>query len=619
MRLLLLLSLALFFNTSFGQEQPENVNPVTVEDLKMRRYEKDSTADAIILFERGETIIEPYRGTKHTVFRRVKFFNKNMVDEWGIVKVFAYRSRISKLSGRTYNLVNNEIVKEELNQDFAFKNQFTKTIDELSVALPNIQEGTIIEYSYTIMEDEFLNPRSWAFQHNIPTKWSEYAMLYTLQDGFNIDIRGAHPIDRYYKNSYGKHHTWIMLDVQAFKPEHLMPHEDLYKSVINFWPKKRTWLSVYNYLASNVSFGDIIRSHGYLNKTVKSITENLTDPSDKVRAISTYIKEHVEWNGIYDFMASDPKDVLQKGRGTSGDINLLLASMIEKAGIPVNLALLSTRGNGAIIEDFPSTSQFNYVICVVPVGDKFILMDATDKFLSYNVLPEYCENLSAFLLAGGKYYWIKLPPTGQNKVVVNASLEVTDEPELKGEVIISKGGYIGYKARKNQQEHGNEQYLSNQWKGRLVTIDTSSTENNEVSEKPLLEKYTMTIHDCISEAGKTLYIKPFILQNEMDFFKNEKRIYPIDFGTSKDELMICTITIPEAYSIQHLPESKSIMLPDNSARFVVNFAVLGNKIQITSSLVVKKTEFTAPEYLALRELYSIVNSKSLESIVLERK
>jgi len=76
-------------------------------------------------------------------------------------------------------------------------------------------------------------------------------------------------------------------------------------------------------------------------------------------------KKNFEWTGVNDKDISSTKQVMKDKKGSSGDLNLLLASMLDKAEIDVTMVLLSTRDHGFIRESYPMQKQFNYAVCMV--------------------------------------------------------------------------------------------------------------------------------------------------------------------------------------------------------------------------------------------------------------
>ena len=148
------------------------------------------------------------------------------------------------------------------------------------------------------------------------------------------------------------------------------------------------------------------------------------------------LSRNIEWNGnSYKFTDAPLRKVLDEKKGSSADINLLLGSMLEKAGFDVSPVLLSTRDHGFVRETVPISSQFNYVVCLVKLNDKIILLDATDKFLPTGTLPERCLNGSGFVVAqDGAFTWVPLKSPSKSRKYYNVDLAVTPSGELRGKV-----------------------------------------------------------------------------------------------------------------------------------------------------------------------------------------
>ena len=56
--------------------------------------------------------------------------------------------------------------------------------------MPNVKEGSIIEYEYQIRTPGYNTPRDWYFQTNIPVNYSEYNFLIPNALVFNKQIKG---------------------------------------------------------------------------------------------------------------------------------------------------------------------------------------------------------------------------------------------------------------------------------------------------------------------------------------------------------------------------------------------------------------------------------------------
>ena len=150
-----------------------------------------------------------------------------------------------------------------------------------------------------------------------------------------------------------------------------------------------SWREKWTYAQSEDSQGDN-RKWFSEEKPRKNLRwEN--DNQEKINAIHNFVRQNIAWDGTSrKSLDGSLKKALENKKGSSAEINLLLGSLLEKAGLTVFPVLISTRDHGFVRESIPVTSQFNYMVCLVESEGKQILLDATDKLLPPEVLPERC-------------------------------------------------------------------------------------------------------------------------------------------------------------------------------------------------------------------------------------
>jgi hypothetical protein len=374
-------------------------------------------------------------------------------------------------------------------------------------------------------------------------------------------------------------------------------------------------------LISSEAFGNAISGSGFLKKRVEEVIGAETDPMKKVEKIFEYVRNEIEWNGENDFLADNLKDIFEKKKGTTGDINIALGAMLDKAGLMVDMVLLSTRDHGFIRQQYPMSRQFNYVVCLPRVNGVPIFLDATDRFLPINVLPERCLNGSGLVISNNFHGWVNLETKTKERTVTNADFSLQPDNELVGTLSVSRDGYDASNKRREYLRSGEQEYLKNM-SGAKVNwqFEKSTFENIKEIDKPLKENHQVTIADHITLAGNVMYINPFVTgQMQQNPFKLEQREYPVDYGSLKEKMYMCKITIPGDYEVDELPESKIITLPGSAAKYIYNLSITGNIINLTSNLQVNRNIFTQEEYPNLREFYNIVVAKQAEQIVIRKK
>lgn len=628
-----------------AQKSPIKFGDIPMEDLKMVQYDKDTSAVAVVLEDFGHayiTVTSVQVSMQYERHTRIKILKKEGLS-WADANILLYHSgsaedRITTLKGASYRLEGGEIIETKMEKGSTFKERVNRNFNATKFTIPNAKVGSVIEYAYTINSDFYINFPNWQFQRSIPTRHSEYYA--SIPDVFIFEkyMQGyllATTYEVKEKNSASlpvKMHHWIIKDAPAFKKEPFMTCEADFVSKINFalayidspgQPTKEvmgTWQKLNDDLLENEDFGRAIERTMFLKEKAFEITAGITDPQKKMEAIHTYVKKNIEWDGQEDYLLGNPKKIMEEKKGTSGDINLILASMLQKVGFDVDMVLLSTRDHGFVREQFPMRKQFNYVVCGVNLDGKRLLLDATEPLLPYNILPERCLNGKGFVVSATKSGWITIVPPAKERHVINTELTMQDDGELRGQVTQIHEGYGAYEAREAFKQHGKEKFVKEYAAGRDWAIEKSELAGHEEVDKPAKEVLTVSIQDQATVAGNVIYVNPFVRGQLMENpFRSEKREYPVDFGTPREQIIIAKLKLPGGYALDEVPANKLIMLPGNAARFTFSVSKLSpTEVMLTSNLQITKNLFTQDEYTNLREFYNQVVAKQAEQITVKK-
>ncbi|HZY81581.1 MAG TPA: transglutaminase domain-containing protein [Cyclobacteriaceae bacterium] len=655
--------------SALAQKAPIKFGDIPMEDMKMKIYPLDSGAEAVVLADFGESVIEYNAsegfqinferikrvkilkpgGTKHAEFMIPLYHNSSGAEE-----------RLSGLKVVTYNLENGKIVETKVKNDNFMKEKYDQNVDFMKGAWTNVKEGSVIEYTYRVKSDFLFNFQDWEFQSDIPIRWSEYraripeyfnyqkymqgyigltvnenstkstSVTFTVQKD-NRNYSGQASVGTQTLDYREENFRWATKDVPAFKEEPYITTTNDYISKINFE------LAYTNFPGSGMkqymgSWEDIntaywqeakesINSNAGLKDDVAALTASATNDEQKAVAIYEHVKRTVLWDERNARYASNtPRKTMDQKKGSSAEINLLLACMLDKAGIAVNPVLLSTRDHGFVRENIPISSQFNYVVCLVKIGTKSFLLDATDRLLPFGVLPERCLNGSGLIVSDGPPNWISLNPSVKSRTVYTADLKLTEAGEVNGTLKIDKIGYHSVRARRQYHVKGESEYLKKYSNDPMWTVSNSKFENAADINLPFKEIHDLSVNEVGMASAQTLYFNPFIVAREQENpFKSESRQYPVDFGNQFEEMYMVKFTIPDGYVVEELPPSKVINLPEGAAKYIYNLSQAGNTVNLTSGLYINRSLFTQDSYPNLREFYALIIAKQSEQIVLKKK
>ncbi|WP_293309787.1 DUF3858 domain-containing protein [Pedobacter sp. UBA5917] len=619
---------------------------------------RDSSASAIKLFDVGECYFEisPSSSGFIYVFERhirYKILNKNGYDLANF-KVELYKSSgsakedLNYMDAATYNMVDGKMVTSKLNKDAKFTEEFNKNYVIKKFALPNVKEGSIIEFKYRIKSDFIFTLRGWKFQSSVPTLWSEYNVRIPEYFNYKINMSGYyqvdHPLHQNVNASYipgvssnAVYDKYCVANIPALKDEPYVTTMDDYNPKIEFELRATnfpgdvyrdyngSWSKIINDLAQDENFGAYINKNSYAKSVLPGILKGEKDTLATVKLILNYVKNNVKWDKHYSKYSdgTNPKTLFEKKTGSSGDINLALLSLLKEAKIEAYPVLISTRENG-MHPGYPLISAFNNVIAVTQIGNQLYFLDATDKDLPAGML-DY-ENLSHqgyyidFKTFNGK--WLSTEPSIASEKIFVYNMVLDKEHKLSGKINQYSKGYSALNLRNKYRKTNNETEFIKGFKKDKTGLEVSAykIDNLDNLDELLSESMDVVIEDNVEEAGNLVYFTPLLFERTKEnLFKLEERKFPVDFAYPFKESYRITVNFPEEYEIDKLPKGGIYKLPEENGTFTINYISEGKTLMVKSTINVNKSFYTPEEYFDLKELFKAVVEKQAEQIVFKKK
>jgi transglutaminase-like putative cysteine protease len=661
--------LLLFFvcNVSFAQDKRKfKFGDIKENDFLPKLYAIDSNANAVILADVGASEIvgnnKGWFSLRFKKFRRVHILNKNGYDIAN-VSIPYYRDaedeeRLEKLKATTYSLENGKIVETVLDVKL---NVFTEKVDKnrgyKKFTMPNVKEGVIIEYEFTIESDFLRQLRPWEFQGVYPCLWSEYNLalpnflgyIFLTQgyrqfdeiikkerkENFNvIEARGTASSEYYNLPSNVADHKWIMKNVPALKEESYTTSIDNHISKIEFQlseyrdpltPRKlmNNWVAMSQALMKDENFGQpLTRDNGWLKEEIGAITSNAHSDLEKAQKIYRYIRDNFTISGNKGIGISQSlKNLIKLKSGTAAEINLLLTAMLRQAQLPADPVILSTRSNGYSYPLYPLLSQYNYVIVRTNIEGKEILLDASTSDLAFGYLPLHCYNGHARIINEKNpiAYELSADSLLEKKSTV-AFVSSDEKGKLLGGITQTPGFYESLNLRRQIKEMGKDVWgqklaknVGDEFLVSNVTFDALMKD-----DEPLQVKYDF---DFETGGEEVVYFNPMLFEARKDNpFKSAQRSYPVEMPFKIDETFSLQLEIPTGYQLDELPTSILLRLNEqHEGMFEYRVTVSGNAISFRSRIKLDRAFFMPDEYDTLRTFFNIIISKQAEQIVFKKK
>jgi hypothetical protein len=295
----------------------------------------------------------------------------------------------------------------------------------------------------------------------------------------------------------------------------------------------------------------------------------------------------------------------------------MLTAMLRFAGIDANPVLVSTRSNGIAL--FPSRTGFNYVITAVEIEDALILLDATEKYSSPNILPVRDLNWYGRLIRKeGTSAEVDLMPKNLSKENHNISYKINDNGTIAGKIRTQYTDYNALNFRQTKISLAKETYVEElENKRNSIDIEDYVRDNDLDVSKPIIESYSFNGNNSAEIIGGKIYVAPllFLTSNENPF-KLEKREYPIDFSFPFQEKFLINVEIPQGYIVESIPKSVNMVTGDEIGSFKYLSSTVENKIQVSITFEIHTAIVGADYYEVIKDFYQKVIDKQNEKIVL---
>jgi hypothetical protein len=614
-----------------AQNTPIKFGQISIDELQMTSYKGDKSVSAIVLFDYGNST-----PTSFIHHKRIKIINKTGF-QWADVAVPIFsNSKLNNLKATTYNLESGNVIETKVDNKLHYREEFNDFLDIMKFAFANVKEGSVIEFKYEIVPNGsfiFLGDQSWEFQNRIPTLWSEYTFVQSRYATYNKLIQGYIPVTLA-DDSKLDTWRWAMKDVPAFRDE---PYSSSYKNYISKvrisvsailptynWPISISsdWDQVRKTYLKSTFENDNIKFSRVLKQKTQELFSLVKSPDEKLAKIYSYVKDKIEWNGRESITIKNSiQSILDKGSANSGEINLILLSMLRYAGINAFPVLISTRENGRIRKEIPDFAQFNRVLILVDIDGKRKLIDATDRFLSLDFLSERCINGDGLLMTLEGIEWLSTVEISQRgRELISAEFKLTSDGDMVGKLTLSKTGYQAGKARKDYFMKGKEKFIEEVFSSHHAELKEAIIEGNKETESPFIENYTLSLLQTASVINDKIYFIPILYDriNQNPFNANERE-YPIDFTYKREVVYTATVTIPDGYKIDEIPKSTLSVLPGNAGKFLFSIKGQGDVLTISTQLIISRVLFGQDEHSLLREFYNGIVAKHSEQIVLTKK
>ena len=625
----------------------DGIPPVTPEELKMTSEPLAPGAPAIILYrqvdrdDRGNTAHE-------NDFFRIKILTEEG-RKYGDIEIPFFKSggnNIVAIKARTIRSDGSVVNYDGKIYDKAIvKSKGVKYMAK-TFTLPEVQVGSVIEYSYTIdLAEHWVFDSHWILSDELFTKEAVFSLKPYTNDYVPFNVRwswqglpaGTDPPKE------GPDHVVRMQahNIPAFHTEDFMPPENELKSRVDFtysdelpekdanafWKKRGKKL--------NGSVESFINKKKAMEEAVAQIVSPNDPPEVKLQKI--YARVQQLRNTSYEVRKSeeekkrenekDPsnvEDVWKRGYGNGAQLTWLFLALTRAAGFESYGVMVSDRSNFFFNPIVMDAHKLDANVVLVKVNGKDMYFDPGAAYTPFGMLvwPETGVQGLRLDKDGGTWVQTTLPESSESCINRTAVLSLSENGDLEGKLTITFTGLEAMQRRReerNEDETDRRKFLEEQAKEYIPAaseLDLTNKPEWNSSSRDLVAEYKMKIPGWMSGAGRRAMLPVGIFSApEKRVFEHTERVHPIYFEYPFEKIDDVTIILPVGWQVGSLPPAKT---QDAKAVFY-ELKVESDKATLHLSRRLKVDMLLLPQkyYPALRSFFQIVRSGDDEQIVLQ--
>ena len=327
---------------------------------------------------------------------------------------------IEEVKATAYNMEGSKTTKSKFKGEVALE-QLDDETWQARFTIPDVRQGTVIEYEYTRHSELFYRLHDWQAQQEIPVAYARLTVTIPRHLLFNFEQHGSQQLVAKQESSsmiYKLVSDPLAAPTTVMAYRYIFTGQDLKGApsdpnvcladyftgvtaeVSSFGLRStppadyaNTWEHVDQVLMADDNLGKMIEDHSPLREQLQAENiQTIANEQERAAAVCRLVFSHVKWNGKYAMWARNAQETLLQGGGNSADINMLLMQTLREAGLKVNPVVMRPRNLGALPLTFPTISKLtNYVVGVKTRNAGTVYVDASSPEGKLNTLPEQLQ------------------------------------------------------------------------------------------------------------------------------------------------------------------------------------------------------------------------------------
>jgi hypothetical protein len=628
--------------------------PVPAEELASTKPQVDPEAGAEILF-RSVTIthkaVDEFERVYHV---RAKIYSERGLEEFTKIELpYDAKTDIRHIAVRTIK-PDGQII--ELTKKDIYDREIIKAGKERvkvkSFSPAGVQPGSIVEYTFTEIEEGWSWYVSMYFQSSLPARLVQYKFrpidgsTLASYDRARLTARVLFlncPNQTVKPDAHG-HYAFEMKNVPAAKEEpNQPPRLSCQSSIIVCYSLEKQDTAKAFWAKQGEQLHERMLKETKPTKLVKTTLDELVIAGDseeqKLRKIYDFCRTKIahRYSAASSFTREQREkfkpnetasDTLKAGSGSGEDLNTAFVALARAAGFDARYAAAGDRS--FILFDAKLTEPFmvSDLIAAVKNGDQWQYFDPGALYLPY-ATPYWRNTHTCALIAapeGALPVPIRASPAPASPQKRKASFTLDANGTLEGDVTIEYEGHQAV-ARKFALDHRTvaerETYVRDEIRQNLKLAEATDikVENASDPTAPLKISFHLRVPEYADRTGSRLFFQPAVFQkNEAPLFTEMTRRTDLIFSfcyVDSDEIRI---TPPEGFELEEGSSPGSFDLGDlGSYQLSIGIAKKTGTLVYRRDFALRAIAVSAQHYASVRDAFEEINKRDAHTLTLRRK
>jgi len=609
----------------------------TDQEIALKECEYDPEAIAVVTWASGDISLKmgnPVTVERHIRKKVLKPEGKNIAN---VVITYFTKDKTDEIIGlkaQTINYdVNGQKVVTKLKNSDIVEVKVDENFSQYRFTFPDVKEGSILEYKYITVSKRYTFLEGWTFQNELPTLRSEFKISIDNRFIYMYYLQGQE-IYKKYKQMPSDNH-WVLENLPAIIDEPYSANRIDYIEKVRFQLVEyfnydtnayKKYLSDWNLVAKD--YYNYAKTFTYLlDKNKPKLVDDFIERNslmsfkgsneDVLKQIYSFVNNTfiLDDDAIYhSHPIQDIEELVKTRKGNQAEINLFFIYLCKLNNINAYPVQVSPRGNGKLLTQYPLSSQLDATFTYVELSGQEIFLDPTDPKRPFGMLKKDCLVESSVVFINKEKAEVKpIVYNFKNGEEFSCILDFKSSSAPIVQMLYKANGYDALNYRRNPdkikswfEEDG--QYL----------IDSIDIKDDTLLAKPVSATIKLSLIDEFLDAD-ILYIEPFISKNlDQNPFKDPKRIYPVDFGHTTNDLYRSSVIIPDGYIVDQKPENLILRTDNGEVEFSYQASINGSNVSFLAKLNINSNVVFPYSYESLRNLFTEAINKLNEPLVLKK-